>query len=311
MSDTPKAAPPPKVQTRDLSVGYPAQPGTLITVAKKDIFAGASERPVTREQGIILCGPVERNKVKILPDTGTPYLSWSWYAHRLTQAFGPAGWALLPVCDSQGTPIPPKAENNVLYREYVLIAEGRHIASAIGECAYRESNKRMTWGDCAEGAQSNALARCCKKLSMADSMFDEEWREDWKREFCVAVNASGWDGRMSVLWRKKDGPTLKGEQGHANPPCPCEKCAKGEKSNAADGRVMPAQAVVGEVEGDPSKAPLTTKEGQRLHIVAKGNGWTEEAFKAKLAEKYKVTSTLHLSRDCYIDALDYFKSAKP
>ncbi len=52
---------------------------------------------------------------------------------------------------------------------------------------------------------------------------------------------------------------------------------------------------------------VDSKQAQKLHIIAKGNGWVEDKFKAKLMERYKVTSTLDLTLDSFNDAAEFFK----
>jgi hypothetical protein len=209
--------------------------GTLIKIEKGDIFAGAGDQAVSKKQAEILCAPVDSKDVRILPDTASLYLPWSWYADRLTRCFGPMGWSLLPVTDEQNNPKPPVCKDNVMYREFILRAEGRFIASAMGECGYNPSNARMTYGDAVEGAKSNSLSRCCKVLGMAPEIYSEGWREDWIKENAVCVVVMGFKGRKEY-WRRKGGLPLKDEQGHASPPCPCEKCASGAPTNARDGK---------------------------------------------------------------------------
>lgn len=213
---------------KELPVAYPPGPAPVGIVQRGDAFAGASEKRATEKQTAILCAPVDPKDAKILPDTGSLYLSWDWYANRLTQAFGPMGWSLLPAVDAQNNPIPPYIKGEVAYREFFLKVEGRFVASALGECAYRENNHRMTWGDAVEGARSNALARCCKGLGMASVLFDDEWREKWKAEYAIAVN-----GRNGILWRKKITAPFRDEKGHAHEICPCVECGELRKRGSA------------------------------------------------------------------------------
>lgn len=237
----------------DLDPSY----GTLIKIQKTDVFAGAGEKRATNAQIAALCGPIETKDVRVLPDTASLYLPWSWYADRLTKAFGPMGWSLLPVTDEQNNPQKPVAKDNVMYREFILRAEGRFIASAVGECSYNPNNARMTYGDAVEGAKSNALSRCCKVLGMASDIYSDGWREEWTKENAVCVVVMGHKGRQT-LWRRKTALPLKNEQGHANPPCPCEACAAGVTNMAQDGKPIynaPTQSVN---DGPISGADQTT-----------------------------------------------------
>ena len=268
---------------KEINPQYPP-PGTIIKIEKGDVFAGAGERPVSEKQAVVLTGPVDPADVRILPDTASLYLPWSWYAHRLTQCFGPMGWSLLPVTDSENNPRAPVAKDDVIYREYILRAEGRFVASAVGECAYRASNRRMTFGDAAEGARSNALSRCCKGLGMASEIYSEGWREEWTRANAVAVWCVGFKGREQ-LWRRARATPLKGEQSHAHPPCPCAACAGGAPNTARDGKplIQPPQMIdvpaTAKRKGKAVKPEKEAPEKKEDAIQAQGGAREEKGFR--------------------------------
>lgn len=258
------SVPAPSEDQRGKAIALPQQhpsAGTIISIQKGDIFKGAGEEAVSKDEAKVLCAPVDSRDVRILPDTASLYLPWSWYADRLTRTFGPMGWSLLPVTDQENNPKAPVAKDNVLYREFVLRARGRFVATAIGECGYNPTNARMTYGDAVEGAKSNALSRCCKVLGMAPEIYSEGWREDWIKENAVCVWAMTWKGKQK-LWRRKRGLPLKDEQGHANPPCPCEECKGGKPSTALDGKpiIAPPQRKPKEIEAPPVQQEAQTPE---------------------------------------------------
>lgn len=241
---------------RSVDPQYP--PGTLIKIEKGDVFAGASEQRLDEKRTAILCAPVDPDDVRILPDTASLYLPWSWYADRLTRTFGPMGWSLLPVTDEQNNPKAIVVRDDVIYREYILRAEGRFVASAVGECAYRPSNKRMTYGDAAEGARSNALSRCCKGLGMAPEIYSEGWREEWIAANAICVIVATYKGREE-LWRRAKGLPIRGEQGHAHPPCPCAACRSGAPNMARDGKPIIASPKARAIDVPASPAPAKSE----------------------------------------------------
>lgn len=253
---------------------YPAKagPGTSVSIVKKDVFAGAGEKAVSAKQAAVLTAPVDPDDVKILPDTGSLYLPWSWYAARLTKAFGPMGWSIVPVVDKENNPIPPVAKDNTMFREFILTADGRFVASAVGECGYKPGNKRMTFGDAVEGAKSNALSRCCKTLGMAPEIYSEGWRAKWIKEYAVCVLAANWEGKLKENWRRKDGIPLKDEKGHAKGVCPCQACMSGNPPPARDGRAIidaPIEKPPGEWTGEVKDVRVVSKpqEAERFAVT--------------------------------------------
>lgn len=311
----------PKKAIIPLSPSYSAQPGTVVSITRSDPYAGAGDKPASHKQAEILCAPMsddDRRMAKVLPHTGAVYLSWSWYAHRLTMAFGPMGWSLLPVMDEQGRPLPAKVENDVMYREYILRADGRYVASAIGECAYKATNRNMTYGDCAEGARSNALSRCCKSLGMVPQLYDDDWRAAWLKEFCIAVVARPYASarELQTMWRKKTAMPFNGEQGHAVGECPCEDCRTGKNKTtnvAADGRRMPPEPkekVKDAVAVVTDARCITAPQIQRFYTIAHGNGWEDFQIKAILMER-GYTSSKSIKMGAEYDGLcDYFAKNK-
>ena len=105
-----------------------AETGELIPADKLSLpvpYAGIAARPVTPQQREILVARIPEDDIDILP-SGELYVSQVRYRRILTDAFGPMGWALQPVS-------PLIFKDNIMYREYALICEGRFVAQAIGE----------------------------------------------------------------------------------------------------------------------------------------------------------------------------------
>lgn len=157
-------------------------------------WAQAGLQRVTPEQDKILGQPVDPDWVEIkYPDI--PYLPGVYYRKVLTDAFGRGGWALLEVA-------PRVKVENVFYLPCVLIAEGRPIAKAIGECEIHGNNSKLTDGDLMEACRTNAIVRACKHLGIAQEISWPSWVRKFKREHCREM--PGPRGIGIVLARKDD-----------------------------------------------------------------------------------------------------------
>lgn len=157
--------------------------GSNEPVALRDsTFAKMGTKKVTKAQAKILMKAASpKTEIEILP-SGEIYPPQIAMRKRLTAAFGPMGWALRPIMQ----PTPPD-DKSVMYREYVLIADGRVVASAIGSQKYYANSKRMDYGDVLEAIKSDALKRCCKDLGVLWECWDPNFIKDWKRLHAVHV----------------------------------------------------------------------------------------------------------------------------
>ena len=154
-------------------------------------------QPFSEEERGILLGRIDPLQVKIRPD-GIVYLPASRYQECLDRAFLPGAWALAPRT--------PWAERDgVVYREYDLYIHGHWRSEGMGAMRYQPNNPDMTWADCCEGATSEALRRCCKRLGMFREIHEIDWRENWKKEYAIAVWRKPKDGKKNKPeWRRKD-----------------------------------------------------------------------------------------------------------
>lgn len=147
---------------------------------------------ITEEQKKILQAPVPEEKIEIRPD-GLVYLPWSFYQDRLDKAFG-LSWSLVP----QGMPKYDKYSNQVLWGFYLII-NGKFIDFSIGQQEYIAKNPTMSYGDAIEGAKSNALMRCCKRLGVGLELWDKEFVENWKKKYAKYVYD---EKRKRYVWYK-------------------------------------------------------------------------------------------------------------
>jgi hypothetical protein len=139
----------------------------------------ALRRPVERDE--IEWKPAERDGPPIIP-----YLSHNGYRDRLDAAFGLGGWGMVPV----GM---PKEKDGIVILPCALMIDGVPRAFAWGAQAYKQ-NGNMDWGDCLEGARSNAIVRCGKELGIA--------RELWSKSYIRQLRPPG---ARTVPSRQRDG----------------------------------------------------------------------------------------------------------
>lgn len=136
------------------------------TMSLEARLATAGTLELTEAQKKILLAPVDENQIERRPD-GLLYLPWIECQKRLIEAFG-LQWTMV----EEGSPV---LQNNVVYRKFHLIIQGKYCGTAIGEQSYIPSNQRMTYGDACEGAKSNALVRLCKRLGIGQELWDRKF----------------------------------------------------------------------------------------------------------------------------------------
>ena len=242
--DTPPALPAP------VPVAAPEPKAPVMTQA--DYLAMAQSFgniETTPEQQGILFAIVGDEDVEIRPD-GLIYLPWTGYVRRLRGAFG-TSWGLLP----QGK---PAMRDGFVMWGFFLCVKGKMASYAVGEC---EQTSRMTYGDCLEGAKSNALMRCCKNIGISLELWEPSFIRRWVEKYAVQdVPDPKHPGKL--LWRRRDKPappatvTMPGE--HVDPPSPVP---------------VEVQLTPAETAPEPVREPLTAPSPHEgLEAAQKRNG---------------------------------------
>ena len=158
----------PKVVTVDTTTGEVSS--ELIDKT----FDGAGELVATKKELKILSRPIDPATVEVRPD-GIVYLPWIHISRIMQEAFG-LSWSLVPGED-------PKINGGEVIWYHHLYIRGKYVGSAFGQCGYSERNRNMTYGDAVEGAHSDALRRCAKRLGIATELWDPNWLAQWKRHW--------------------------------------------------------------------------------------------------------------------------------
>jgi len=183
-------------------------------------LAGTIE--LSEEQKQTLFAPVDPEDVEIRPD-GLVYLPWMEYVTRLRNAFG-VSWTLLP----KGSPI---MKDDLMLWGFYLIIQGKPAGFAVGEQRYQQKNDTMSYGDCLEGAKSNALMRLCKGLGISLELWKPKFVKEWKSKYAESYPAKWPDGKpkldkngkQKTEWRKKGSPKVEEDEPESGEPSESEK----------------------------------------------------------------------------------------
>lgn len=284
-------------------------------------YTGMSTKPVTAEQAKALLLPPADDEIDVKPDSfGAVYMSHAGYRKRLNAAFGPAGWALRRLSD-----IVANESTEALYQEWALYAEGRFIASAVGEHSFSSD---MSYGDASESIKSNALMRCCKDLGMAMDLWDRRFADAWRNRMCVKVLVKRGD-RTKPAWRRLDSPPIYGES-IANDSPNQEAYRKGAKATpkaeaksddvpetqrearkpAVKGRGKPPSRKAEPERGESSSNLITDSQRGLLWARMKDAQVDVNEFKEHLRETYGFASSNEITKDRFEEILADIKAIK-
>ncbi len=263
--------PPPANGPHALATAQPREPKPPIP----DRYVKAGNEPFEQVIQEHLGKPVDPAIVEITPD-GRIYVPAVHFRRALNEAFGRGGWALIPWSDRI-------MKGSHMYREYALYGLGKFVGETVGEQEYIEKNKRFTYGDAAEGCESNAIMRCSKKLDIYSEVWDPGWRDKWKREHavCVPCRKAG-EAQQKYLWKRKDRGRLyssgwresEGEDGRGGQRPP----AQGQRP-PAQGQRPPAQG-----QRPPAKGAAQTPRGQAQRPPARSANTTRDPNSALYAQ---------------------------
>ncbi|KAI7929412.1 mitochondrial genome maintenance protein MGM101 [Pyricularia oryzae] len=165
------------------------------TINWSESFHGLGQSPFSPEAAAILMAPLDPEDVEVKPD-GILYLPEIKYRRILNKAFGPGAWGLAPRGDLV-------VGEKVVTREYALVAHGRYVSQARGECQYFSDESIPTAG---EGCKSNALMRCCKDLGIGSELWDPRFIRDFKKNHAKQVWVEHMVNKSKrQIWMRKDG----------------------------------------------------------------------------------------------------------
>lgn len=236
---------------------------------------------LTKEQIDILLAPGDPGDYGINP-SGQVYVSHSHYRARLTAAFGPGGWGVIPFGDAILTKV--KGDDGERHtigisRDYGLYIQGVLVSVAPGYTAWDEDgietksgkrNLQIGYGDALESARSQAIVRCAKDLGMFRECWDKAWTKEWKDKN-AQKGQYGWE-------KKKAGAPRTSPPPHPPaPPPPKPEAPKGERTFEGDRSSIHQQEVVKTMPTGPS--PSRASLLARVNRLIMDNKATPKTFR--------------------------------
>jgi hypothetical protein len=134
--------------------------------------------PYDAETLAILATPVNPELVEVRNPGDLLFVNWIHYQTILVKAFGIGGFRMVPKTNS-----PPRLQGNTYTWHGSLWVRPRgskkfqFVDEAVGECNIQSA------GNGPEGAKSDCLTKCCKRLHIFMELFDPAWRRWWQTEF--------------------------------------------------------------------------------------------------------------------------------
>lgn len=226
-----------------------------------DLFRGASELHLSKEESEQLLAPVVEANIQIRPD-GLIYVPQVFTRDRLNRTVGVGQWALIEI-EVKSEDI---GDETKVFFIGALIIRKCFVSKAIGESTYHKTNPLESWATAYESAKSDALTRCAKDVGIFAELWDKNFVDNWIAKNAVKV----WiEGKNRPNWRKKDAAPFFKERGLTDDSPNNDKTVqpKQERSseakktaNAAKQSVKPERGDVADVVG---KKPV---EDARLSI---------------------------------------------
>ena len=234
----------------------------------------------------ILSTKVNPEVVEVRQPNDLLYVPWIHYQTILMQAFGPGGFRMVPKR-------PARQQGNVFTWEGSLWVRPRgskkfqFVDEAVGECGIQSA------GNGPEGAKSDCLTKCCKRLGIFMELFDPAWRRWWEGNYKATHQAA--KGKRG--WVERDRASEPASPASApESSSPRSRGGKGGSSAApAEGPVsarssstVPATPDTGEVASEETLDALTAEIRRRR--------WTRSYVGTFLRENFAVDTMSALTQ---------------
>lgn len=197
---TPPPPPPPADEIPKGSMIAPtSEPARDLAPAGGGIisYPGVASKPFPAEAQKVLNKDFTWDEIEITPD-GRMYAPGKRFSDRLDQAFGQGAWALVRQTKWE-------ILHNQAMATFHLYVDGRYVAEATGGQAYHPTNDNMSYDDAIEGATTNALMRCCKKIGVGRNLWDPNFRRSWRKQYAKQFWAKNENtGKTKVMWKRQD-----------------------------------------------------------------------------------------------------------
>lgn len=279
-------------------------------------YDGIAELQLTDEQIAALLDPVSDDEIDIKPDSfGAVYLSHIGYRRRLNKAFKPGGWSQRQISAWRYDP-----DTKILNAEFALYARGAdgrvcYVSKAIGGQQYYggQGDSKMSYDDAAQGAESNALMRCCKQLGVALELWEKRTATAIRQRLGVLVLVRKANGDVKPAWRRVDDQPLPYEQGLATDSPNADKyrgakpthtvptpvsSATSQATAAARPQPAPQPTVT---DDDPwgKNGIITLPQAKRLYAIVKKSGMDDHAVALHMKQRYGYRSSKQITKANY------------
>lgn len=182
--------------------------------------------PFSEEVQKILATKVNPEVVEVRSPGDLLYVPWIHYQTILVQAFGVGGFRMVPKR-------PARQQGNVFTWEGSLWVRPpgsrrfQFVDEAVGECGIQSA------GNGPEGAKSDCLTKCCKRLNIFMELFDPAWRRWWEGNYKGKHQAA--KGKREWVERGRAAPAgaAPSASGAAGPASPTSKDAAPASGAAA------------------------------------------------------------------------------
>ncbi len=182
-------------------------------------YEGAGELFLDQEQTekLMTVQDCPEEEIDVRPD-GLIYVRHGWYERRLTEIFGPGGWAMVPA-----TNIQMEQSTQKIYCIWVLRCRGADgktcfVGQAVGWAQWMDNNPRANKADSFEVTRSDAIVKIVAKssLGIGSNLWDKRFSRAWRNKNCVQVKIKTYKG-VETQWRRKDEEPYDNEIGIETP----------------------------------------------------------------------------------------------
>jgi hypothetical protein len=179
------------------------QPRENLVVATFDptiTYAGASNLQLSETEMKNLSAPFDDLEYELTPQ-GFIYLPQSISLKRMNDVIGIGKWGLLLINVGQ-----QKMNNNVIkvFYDGALMIRNCFVSRAVGEASYATTNQNQSYATALEAAKTDCRTRCCKDLGIANDAWNPSFTRAWQKKYAIRVQVRDKDGKLGIIWRRKD-----------------------------------------------------------------------------------------------------------
>ncbi len=262
-------------------------PGATIAGPEPLAYIDDAE-PFDEATQAILATKVNPEVVEVRQPNDLLYVPWIHYQTILVQAFGVGGFRMVPKR-------PARQQGNVFTWEGSLWVRPRgskkfqFVDEAVGEFGIQSA------GNGPEGAKSDCLTKCCKRLNIFMELFDPAWRRWWEGNYKNKHLAA--KGKKAWVERGRAGEPASPASAPAASSPPSQD---GKGGSSAAPAAEPASAPLPAGSADPATPdtgePATQEALDALTAEIRRRKWTRKYVETFFHQNFKVPTMSALSQ---------------